>query len=152
MQLERERSTASLSPGPSFTRGHDSSGVVAGSPLLDICNAMVGVYKEAIGRGPTKARARLAGSDVLVVVLEDTMTRSERNLIAMGEDERLHQTRLCLHAGFEAQIRGIVEAILDRPTIAFATGIDLHRDVTVDVFTLGAWEDLRSRGASTRPP
>jgi uncharacterized protein YbcI len=78
------------------------------------------------------------------------MTRSERNLIAMGEDERLRQTRVCLHRGFEAQIREIVEAILDRPTIAFASGIDLHRDVTVDVFTLGTWEDRQSRGGVTR--
>ena len=32
------------------------------SPMLEISNAMVGLYKEAFGRGPTKARAQFAGA------------------------------------------------------------------------------------------
>ena len=31
------------------------------SPMLEISNAMVRLYKEAFGRGPTKARAQFAG-------------------------------------------------------------------------------------------
>ena len=42
--------------------------------MLQISNAMVRLYKEAYGRGPTKARALFAGPDTLVVLLEDSMT------------------------------------------------------------------------------
>jgi uncharacterized protein YbcI len=58
----------------------------AASPLLEIANVMVHLYKEAFGRGPSKARAQFAGSDTLVVLLEDMMTIAERQLLALGED------------------------------------------------------------------
>lgn len=35
-------------------------GSAAGSPMLEISNAMVHLKKEAFGRGPTRARARHA--------------------------------------------------------------------------------------------
>ena len=44
------------------------------APLLEISNAMVRLYKDAFGRGPTKARAMLAGTDVVLVVLGDGFT------------------------------------------------------------------------------
>jgi uncharacterized protein YbcI len=106
------------------------------SPLLEISNAMVRMYKEMLGRGPTKARTCFAGTDLLVVVLEDTMTRSERNLVAVGEYERVRCMRLSLASSFEAKLRGIVETILGRPTLACASGIDIQHDVTVEVFKL----------------
>ena len=57
------------------------------SPMLEISNAMVRLYKEAFGRGPTKARAQLAAHDTLVVILENSLTVGERNLVAMGEPD-----------------------------------------------------------------
>ena len=62
--------------------------------MLEISNAMVGLYKEAFGRGPTKARAQFAGPDTLVVILEASLTVAERNLVAMGEHQRLREARL----------------------------------------------------------
>ena len=68
----------------------------APSPLLDISNAMVRLYKETFGRGPTKARAHFAGPDTLAVLLEDTLTVAERRLVALGEHERVREHRLFL--------------------------------------------------------
>jgi hypothetical protein len=65
-----------------------------GSALLQISNAMVRLYKDAFGRGPTKARAQFAGPDTLVVLLQDSMTVAERNLAAMGEHARLRDARM----------------------------------------------------------
>ena len=64
------------------------------SPILEISNAMVRLYKQAFGRGPTKASAHFAGADILVVLLADTMTIAERNLLALGEAQRLREQRL----------------------------------------------------------
>ena len=105
------------------------------SPMLEISNAMVGLYKEAFGRGPTKARAQFAGADTLVVILEASLTVAERNLVAMGEHQRLREARLFFTYALEAQFRAIVEA-LDRRTVAFVSGIDTTRDVAIEVFTL----------------
>jgi uncharacterized protein YbcI len=106
------------------------------SPLLQISNAMVRLYKEAFGRGPTKARAQFAGPDMLVVVLEDSMTVVERNLAAMEEHDRLREARLFFRRALESKFREIVEETLGRKTIAFISGIDSRHDVSVEVFTL----------------
>jgi uncharacterized protein YbcI len=106
------------------------------SPMLEISNAMVGLYKEVFGRGPTKARAQFAGQDTLVVILEASLTVAERNLVAMGEHQRLREARLFFQSALEDQFRGIVEQALGRRTVAFVSGIDTERDVAIEVFTL----------------
>jgi uncharacterized protein YbcI len=106
------------------------------SPMLEISNAMVRLYKEAFGRGPTKARAQFAGQDTLVVILENSLTVAERNLVAMGEHQRLREARLFFQYALEEQFRAIVEQALGRRTVAFISGIDTARDVAMEVFTL----------------
>ena len=117
------------------------SAVVDRSPMLEIANAMVRLYKEAFGRGPTKARAQFAGQDTLVVILESSLTVAERNLVAMGEHQRLREARLFFQYALEDQFRAIVEQALGRRTVAFISGIDTHRDVAMEVFTLEPVED-----------
>ena len=104
--------------------------------MLEISNAMVRAYKEAFGRGPTKARAQFAGPDTLVVILEASMTVAERNLVTMGEHQRLREARLFFHHALEDQFRAIVEEALGRRTVAFVSGIDTNQDVAIEVFTL----------------
>jgi uncharacterized protein YbcI len=108
----------------------------AASPLLEIANAMVHLYKVALGRGPTHARARFAGADLVVVVLQDTMTVSERRLAAVGQHERLREHRLLLRDVVADEMRGAVERVLGRPTLALIGGIDTHHDVAVETFLL----------------
>jgi len=109
---------------------------VSSSPLLEISNATVRLYKAAFGRGPTHARARFAGSDTLIVLLQDTMTVSERRLAELGEHERLRAHRLLLHQGVEDELRSVVERILQRPTLSLISGLDPHRDVAAEVILL----------------
>jgi uncharacterized protein YbcI len=106
------------------------------SPLLEISNATVRLYKSAFGRGPTHARARFAGTDTLVILLQDTMTVSERRLAALGEHERLRANRLLLHATVEDEIRAMVEEILERSALSVISGLDTQRDVAAEVVVL----------------
>jgi uncharacterized protein YbcI len=124
---------------------HDGTAAIADkSPMLEISNAMVRLYKEAFGRGPTKARAQFAGPDTLVVTLESSLTVAERNLVVMGEHQRLREARLFFQYALEDQFRAIVEQALGRRTVAFVSGIDTSRDVAIEVFTLepAANEDI----------
>lgn len=54
-------------------------------PLQQISQAMVQIYKQQFGRGPTKVRTNYAGPDTLICMLEHTFTPAERNLQAMLE-------------------------------------------------------------------
>jgi uncharacterized protein YbcI len=106
------------------------------SPMLQISTEMVRLYKEAFGRGPTKARAQFAGPDLLVVTLEDSLTVAERNLAAMGETERLREARMFFQYAMEDGFRAIVERALGRRTTAFISGIDVRQDVSIEAFML----------------
>ena len=114
----------------------DAGRSFSGNALVEIANAIVHVYKQAYGRGPTKARARFMGSDVLVVLLEDNLTVAERNLVALGEFARVREQRLLMEAAFEDQKRAQVERILQRRIVAAISGIDPRRDLAVEIFTL----------------
>ncbi len=114
----------------------DAGPVATNSRLVEIANAIVHLYKDAFGRGPTKARARFAGSDLLVVLLQDNLTVVERNLLARGEDARVSEQRLLLQLAFEDQKRSEVERILQRNIVASVSGIDPGRDLIAEIFTL----------------
>jgi uncharacterized protein YbcI len=134
--------------GDGFVNGAESRSS-SSSPLLEISNATVRLYKAAFGRGPTHARARFAGPDTLVVLLQDTLTVSERSLVALGEHERLRANRLVLHQVVENEIRSVVERILQRPTLSLISGLDTHRDVAAEVVLLAPPVDL---GLEGHPP
>jgi len=128
------RFSASSGGSPGGGRGTEDG--AARSPMLELSNAMVRLYKDVFGRGPTKARASFAGPDTLVVVLEDSMTVAERNLAAMGEHARLRDSRLFFQYAVEDEFRAVVERILGRRTVAFVSGMDTREDVAVELFTL----------------
>jgi uncharacterized protein YbcI len=106
---------------------------------------MVRLYKEAFGRGPTKARAQFAGPDTLIVMLQDSLTIAERNLAALGEVDRLRESRMVFQYAMEDSFRTIVERALGRKTIAFVSGLDVRHDLSVEVFT---FEPRPDRGAA----
>jgi uncharacterized protein YbcI len=103
---------------------------------LAVSNAMVKLYKEQFGRGPTKARTNFAGPDVLVTTLENSMTPAERNLVAMGEYQRLRDTRMFFQYATEDAFRETVERLTGRKVWAFVSGIDTQHDVSSEVFYL----------------
>jgi uncharacterized protein YbcI len=106
------------------------------SVRADISRAMVRIYKDQFGRGPTKVRTDFAGPDVLLCTLEDSLTPAERSLAAMGEHQRLRDTRLYFQHATEDKFRGVVERILDRKVRGFISGIDTVQDISVELFYL----------------
>jgi uncharacterized protein YbcI len=103
---------------------------------LAVSNAMVRIYKEQFGRGPTKARTNFAGPDVLVCTLQDSLTPAERNLVKLGEHQRLRDVRMFFQYATEDQFRTTVEELLGRKVWAFVSGIDTTKDVSIEVFYL----------------
>jgi uncharacterized protein YbcI len=103
---------------------------------LAISNAMVKIYKEMFGRGPTRARTNFAGSDIVVCTLRDTLTPAERNMVKLGEDRRLRDIRMLFQYAAEQQFRGTIEELTGRKVVAFVSGLDTGQDVATEVFYL----------------
>jgi uncharacterized protein YbcI len=106
--------------------------------MLALSNAMTRLYKDLFGRGPTKVRAAYAGPDTVVVTLENTMTQAERNMVRLGDQQRLRDVRLFFQHSSEEQLKRPVEEILGRKVRAFISGIDADKDVAVEVYILEA--------------
>ena len=102
--------------------------------LQELTNAMVRIYKELFGRGPTKACCNYAGPDTLIATLEDSLTAAERNMIALGEHQRVRETRTFVQHANERYFTETVERITGRRVRAFVSGTDTHRDVSSEVF------------------
>ena len=106
------------------------------SELATLSNAMVRLYKELFGRGPTKARTVYAGRDALLCTLENSLTPAETALVQMGEHQRLRDTRMFFQHASEDQLIGVVEEITGRKVRAFVSGIDAAKDVSAELFYL----------------
>jgi uncharacterized protein YbcI len=103
---------------------------------LAVSNAMVKLYKEQFGRGPTKARTTFAGPDLIICTLEDSLTAAERNLVALGQHDRLRDVRMFFQHAAADKFRAIVEEHTGRRVWAFVSGIDTEQDVSSEVFYL----------------
>ena len=110
---------------------------IRSSALMEISNWMVRVHKSQFGRGPTTARTHWAGPDVLICVLEHTLTPAERNLVAMGEHQRLRDTRTFFQYAALREFCEPVEQITGRKVRAFLSAIDTDVDgLVTEVFVL----------------
>jgi uncharacterized protein YbcI len=108
----------------------------SGTLQLAVSNAMVKLYKDIFGRGPTKARTNFAGPDVLICTLEDSLTVAERKMVEVGAQDRLRDMRMFFQHVSEDRFRGIVEEVTGRKVWAFVSGIDTNKDVSSEIFYL----------------
>jgi uncharacterized protein YbcI len=107
------------------------------SILTAISNEMVRLYKDQFGRGPTKTRTHWSGQDILISVLEDTFTPAERNLVRMGEHQRLRDTRMFFQYATVAEFCEPVERLTGRKVRAFISGIDTNaQGLSMETFLL----------------
>ncbi len=119
-----------------MTDARQADGAEGQSVTMAVSNAMVRIYKEQFGRGPTKARTNFAGPDTVVATLEDSLTPAERNLARLGEHQRLRDMRMFFQHASEEQFCAAVEEITGRKVWAFVSGIDTSKDVSTEVFYL----------------
>jgi uncharacterized protein YbcI len=114
----------------------EGDGPPAQSILSAVSNEMVRIYKDQIGRGPTRTRTNWAGPDVLVVTLEDTLTQAERHLRELGEHGRLRELRMLFQYAETKVFCEPVERLTGRKVRAFVSGIDTEADVATELFVL----------------
>jgi uncharacterized protein YbcI len=110
--------------------------ITQGEQLTALSNAMVKLYKELFGRGPTTTRTNYAGPDLIVSTLENSMTPAEANMASNGDHHRLRDLRMYFQHASEAEFVGAVEEITGRRVRAFVSGMDTEKDVSAELFYL----------------
>ncbi|MBA3328615.1 MAG: DUF2294 family protein [Solirubrobacterales bacterium] len=106
-----------------------------GSVAAAISNAVVRIMSEYTGRGPTKARASIR-DDLIVVLMQDTMTKGERSLYAAGDGDLVLQTRARYQHTMSQDLVAAVEMLTERKVIAFMSANHLDPDMAAETFVL----------------
>lgn len=80
--------------------------------------------KEQFGRGPRRAFAYWAGTDVIVCTLEETFTAAERTLVELGEHQAVREMRAVLEHATVPEFCAPIEDYTGRKVKAFTSTID----------------------------
>jgi uncharacterized protein YbcI len=106
-----------------------------GALSAGISNAVVGLLRDYTGRGPTRARAHI-NDGLITVVLEDTLTKGERSLVADGKCDLVLTTRHAYQLTMRADLIAIVEQLSGRKVKAFLSDNHIDPDVAIESFVL----------------
>ncbi|HEV2771021.1 MAG TPA: DUF2294 domain-containing protein [Solirubrobacteraceae bacterium] len=102
-----------------------------------ISNAVVGIFRDYLGRGPTKARTSIR-DNVVLVVLEETLTKAEKVLVDQGQAEAMMQMRRALQETMRETLTDAVTQLTARKGIAFMSDNHAGPDLAAEVFVLEA--------------
>jgi uncharacterized protein YbcI len=103
--------------------------------LATLSNAIVGLYKEHYGKGPTKARSYLL-DDMLLCVLRGGLTRAEQTLAKSGRIAAVVRQRHEFQEAVRDDFVSTVERIVGRRVIAFMSTVHVDPDLNVEIFML----------------
>ena len=115
-----------------------------------ISRAVVHLFSEQTGRGPTKARTTVDG-ELVVVVMRDNMTQGERVLVERGRDAEVLRLRRVFQDTMSEDLIAIVERLTERKVHAFMSANHVRPDAAAEIFLLdravGAGEELEQPGS-----
>jgi uncharacterized protein YbcI len=111
-----------------------------------ISNAMVRIQREYLGRGPTKARA-LIRDNVIVVLMQDTLTKAERKLVADGKQDDVLRIRQSFQRTMRADIVAAVEELTGGKVLAFMSDTHIDPDLACEVIVLEPDQGDEAAGA-----
>jgi uncharacterized protein YbcI len=112
-------------------RAHGPSGEV----LAGISSAIVRLYREHFGKGPTKAKT-YALDDLVICVLRDGLTTVERTLFAEGRADSVREMRSAFQDAVATRFTSAVENLTGRRVVAFMSQAHVNPDLAVEVFFL----------------
>jgi uncharacterized protein YbcI len=98
---------------------------IAGGQLAEVSNAIVRIFRECYGRGPTKAKT-YRFDNYVVTVLEDILTTVEETLVKNGETDLVRRVRLTFQEAVSDRFTGAVAEIMGREVVTY------HSQVTFD--------------------
>src|SRR4051794_35621510 len=109
---------------------HLASGGAVGAA---ISNAVVRVMHEHTGRGPTRART-LIGDGIIMVLVDDALTKAERRLVEAGEAPAVLGIRVTFQRAMRRDLTEVVESLSGRHVTAFMSANHVEPDMACEVF------------------
>lgn len=96
---------------------------------------MIRLTHEYTGRGPTRARTTLNGT-LVAVILEDTLTKGERTLVATGHADTVIDMRYRFQQAMRDDATRAIEELTERSVVAFLSSNHIDPDLAAEIFIL----------------
>ena len=106
-----------------------------GDRLAAISNAIVAIFAEYYGRGPTKAKT-YSFDNYLVAVLEDILTTVERTLVERGEEALVRKVRLTFQEATAERFMSAVSEIAGREVVGYHSQVTFNPSIGFEIFVL----------------
>jgi uncharacterized protein YbcI len=100
-----------------------------------ISTAMVGLYKEHYGKGPTHCRTYLE-PNLVIVVLGQGYTSSEKTMFEAGKWYEVREARQVWQDSMEERFVNLIEGLTHRGVAAFMSANRQDPDFAVELFVL----------------
>jgi uncharacterized protein YbcI len=100
-----------------------------------ISEALVRLMADTTGRGPTKARTTI-DRDLIVVMLQNTLTAGERYLAGSDRAEQVLAMRRAYQEAMSADCITAIEQLAGRTVIAFMSANHIDPDLAAEIFVL----------------
>jgi uncharacterized protein YbcI len=110
-----------------------------GTLRAEISTAIVGLYKQHFGKGPTHCRTYLE-PDLVIVVLGEGYTPSERTMFEAGKWYDVRQSRQLWQDSMQVRFVEAIEELTKRKVSAFLSANRQDPDFAVELFVLESEE------------
>jgi uncharacterized protein YbcI len=107
----------------------------AGSLQMALSNAIVGCLRDYTGRGPTRARTTIR-DNVVLIILEQTLTKGEQSLVAKGRGDRVLALRQEYQDAMREESSAMVAELTGRPVIAMMSANHIDPDLGAEIYIL----------------
>jgi uncharacterized protein YbcI len=107
-----------------------------GARLAEVSNAIVQIFAECYGRGPTKAKS-YQFDNYLVTVLEDIFTTVEETLVNNGHHDLVRQVRLTFQETVAERFKGAVAEVMGRQVLGYHSQVVVDPPTGFEIFILG---------------
>jgi uncharacterized protein YbcI len=109
-----------------------------------ISTAIVGLLREYTGRGPPKARTTLR-DNVVVVMLEQTLTKGERSLTQRGMGDKVIDIRHAYQESMRDESSEKIAELTGRQVTAMLSANHLDPDLAAEIYVLDAPPDYAAQ-------
>jgi uncharacterized protein YbcI len=103
------------------------------SIVAKVSREIVGVLKDSVGRGPTRAKTYLH-DDCLMTLLREGHTKTERTMSAGGGERAVAQGRVDLSEVIRDPLVEVVERNTGRKVVGFLSSSQQHPDLISFIF------------------
>ena len=107
----------------------------AGGKAREISRGIVAIYKDYLGRGPTRAQTVISG-DVVMCVLEESLTKAELTLVEGERSPAVRGIRREFQEAMRADLKALVSRVTGREVRCLMSDHCPEPDYAVEVVVL----------------